>query len=160
MESLPPTQLADPWLLLFGVLVAFLSTVLIAPLPLLDALRSDVSRVLGSRQAARAGAMGRTRAVLVILQIALTGVLLVGAGLFLGSFLSAAGFEKGFEPRGVLVAELPALSNLGFADFRTIWPNFRFSARWQPLPPLPWSCHLLQARAGGGSDGTERQRVP
>jgi putative ABC transport system permease protein len=74
----------------------------LAPLALLR--RMDLSRTLGA--GARSGISateGRMRGVLLTAQIALTLVLLSGAGLFLKSFSALTHAPLGFDPRNALV---------------------------------------------------------
>src|SRR5205085_30871 len=47
----------------------------------------------------------RLRAVLVVAEVALAVILLVGAALFLGSFVSVLRIEPGFNPDRVLTAQ-------------------------------------------------------
>ncbi len=150
-ESLPLAHLADPRLLLFALLVSALTTALVAPLPLLDALRSDVSRTLAGHQASPVGAMSRIRSVLVVLQVALTGILLVGAGLFLRSFQAASGLDKGFQAQGVLVADLPSLWNLEMESQETVELLRRFSNDLAQLPAFSKVAIASSAPLEGGA---------
>jgi putative ABC transport system permease protein len=57
----------------------------------------------------------RARAVLVVAEVALAVVLLVGAALFIGSFINVMRIDPGFRTTNVLVAQLVQLSSPGTA---------------------------------------------
>ena len=83
--------------------LALAAGVLVGVLPALHATRTDPHESLkadGRGGAGRAGS--RARAALVVAEIALSVVLLLGAGLLMRSFLNIHAVEPGFEPRGVL----------------------------------------------------------
>jgi predicted permease len=89
----------------FGL--ALFAGVLVGALPALHATHTDPHESLkadGRGGSGRAGA--RARAVLVTAEIALSVVLLLGAGLLMRSFLNIQAVEAGFEPRGVLTMRL------------------------------------------------------
>ena len=93
--------------LLWSVALAAATGLLVGILPSLHAARTDPHESLkadGRAGAGRAGA--RVRQVLVVAEIALSVVLLLGAGLLLRSFLNVQRIEPGFEPRGVLTMRL------------------------------------------------------
>src|SRR5262245_43978725 len=111
--------------------------------PALQASKTDVNETLKAQSAAGRGRAGRggqgggRRALpaLMIAEIALTLVLLVGAGLMMRSFLRVLAVPKGFNPDGVLTLAL----NPGFAGYPIGSPQrntyFQESlARIQSLP--------------------------
>jgi putative ABC transport system permease protein len=85
--------------LLFTLAVSTLTTMAFVMVPLLLARRIDLMAALGAagRTGASAGE-GRARAALLTVQIALTVVLLSGAGLFLKSFVALTRVPLGFDP--------------------------------------------------------------
>jgi predicted permease len=58
---------------------------------------------------------GTTRGALVVVEVALSMLLLTGAGLMIGSFLRLARVSPGFDPEGVWVADI-SLPDAGYAD--------------------------------------------
>ncbi len=94
--------------LAFAVGVSALTALVFGTLPALGASRLDMQEAL--RQEGRSGTAsrgrGRARRVLVAVEIALACVLVVGAGLLGRSFARLAAVDGGFDPEGVLVAEL------------------------------------------------------
>jgi predicted permease len=99
-------EISPDWrIALFSLVVSMIVGLIFAFLPGMRAARSDLSDRL------RAGARGlsgadRARNVLVVSQVALSVVLLVGAGL-MGRSLQALGqVDPGFDPDGLVVADV------------------------------------------------------
>lgn len=91
--------------------------VLIALVPawrLSDLRVSETLKQSGSGAGAAPG-KGRLRGALVMLEVALAVILLAGAGLLLRSFGKLVAVPLGFQPRGVLMAEVN-LSAAGYKD--------------------------------------------
>ena len=94
----------DAPVLAFTMLASLLSCVLFGLAPALhasrvdlnDALKQGATRVMG-------GGAGRMRSALVVAEIALSVVLVAGAGLLIRSFLALQDVELGFHPEKVLV---------------------------------------------------------
>ncbi len=92
----------------FTLAVTVVAGLLFGLAPALIASRPDVASYLkegGRSETGRAGS-GRVRSGLVVGQVALSLVLLVGAGLLLRSFVELRRADLGFEPEGVLTANL------------------------------------------------------
>jgi putative ABC transport system permease protein len=75
--------------------------------PALQLSRPDLANALkdGARGSAGAGRQ-RLRSVLVVAEVALAVVLLVGAALFIGSFVALMRIDPGFDPRSVLTVQI------------------------------------------------------
>ena len=97
----------DGRVVLFTAAISVLTGVLFGLVPALQASRADLHGAMreGARGTGGRGS-GRIRSVLVVSQVALALVLLVGAGLFVRSFLALQGEDAGFDPQGVLTAQL------------------------------------------------------
>ena len=96
----------------FTFVVALLATLLAGLLPALQASKTDVNETLKAQSGA-AGKRGGRRAMpaLMIVELALSLVLLAGAGLMIKSFLPLLAVPKGFNPDGVLMLTLtPSLA--------------------------------------------------
>ena len=100
--------------LAFSALAALGSAVLFGLLPALHASRADAGETLkaGARGTGD-GASGGVRSALVVAEVALSLVLLVGAGLLMRSFVRLRGVELGFDPRAVAVVPLRAPGGAG-----------------------------------------------
>jgi putative ABC transport system permease protein len=97
-------------------LVAIVSTLLFSLAPALRVLRLNLNDSL--RDGAHASAGGRRqrlRGALVVGEVAVSVVLLVGAGLLLRSLHALQSLELGFEPRGALTARV-ALPQADYAE--------------------------------------------
>jgi len=88
--------------------VTFLSTILCGLAPALHVVRGDVQpHLTGSGKGIAVGfRQGKLRAVLVVAEVALSIVLLIGAGLLMRSFLILTRVDLGFNPKNVLYFEL------------------------------------------------------
>ena len=92
---------------LFLLAVAVASGVLFGLAPALQATRGDVKDFLGEGSKGTAGAaQTRLRAGLVVAEIALSLVLLVGAGLLMRGFFLLRGTPAGLDPRNVLTVRV------------------------------------------------------
>jgi putative ABC transport system permease protein len=80
--------------------------VLFGVMPAAQAARTDLHESLKEGARGLSGGGGRTRAILVAAQVALSLVLLVGAGLLLKSFARLQRVELGFDPDHVLTARV------------------------------------------------------
>ncbi|HYL98278.1 MAG TPA: ABC transporter permease, partial [Blastocatellia bacterium] len=94
--------------LLFTVGVSFLTGLIFGLAPALQVSRSDLTEALKSegRGSTSGGRRNRTRVILVVCEVALSLVLLIGAGLMMKSFLSLRSVKPGFSSANVLVANI------------------------------------------------------
>ncbi len=97
----------DGWVLAFTLAVSVGASLLFGLAPALHASRVDLneSLKLGGSRTTAGGAAGRMRGALVIGEIALSVVLLAGAGLLIKSFVALHKVALGFRPENVLVME-------------------------------------------------------
>jgi predicted permease len=102
----------DARVLAFTLLISLFAAVLFGLVPALRLIRLDVygSLKVAGRDSSGAGAVwGRgnnLRKLLVVGELALSVVLLVGAGLLIRSFARIQNVHPGFDPRNILTAEL------------------------------------------------------
>ena len=92
----------DRWALAFNLAAALATTVLFGLLPALSASKPEA---LNDRSRTRTGA-GRARSVLVAAEVALSLMLVVGAGLLVKSLARLESVHPGFNPDGVLTFNL------------------------------------------------------
>ncbi len=134
----------------FTFAVAVLSTLLFAAFPALQVSRPNVNESL---QEGDRGAVGpesqRLRALLVVTQVALSMLLLAGAGLLIKSFANLRGTNPGFDAARVLSGDF-ALPRAKYLDQPVKQTDFfqRLDAKIRALPgveasggamPLPFS---------------------
>ena len=119
-ENLPRiTAIAvDFRVLAAAAIVAIATGILFGIVPALQASKPNLTNALkdGARGTAGAGRQ-RLRSALVVVEVALAVVLLVGASLFIGSFIALMRIDLGFKPQQVLTASI--------------------SPRWEPGTPPP-----------------------
>ncbi|HXB70993.1 MAG TPA: ABC transporter permease [Candidatus Acidoferrales bacterium] len=113
----------DGWVLAFTLALSLAASLVFGVAPALQASRIDLNDALkqGAARGTVGGAAGRLRSVLVVAEIAISIVLLVGAGLLIRSFGALTRVEWGFNPDRVLVMQANlASSNLEQAKRVTV----------------------------------------
>ncbi|MGH9767022.1 MAG: FtsX-like permease family protein [Blastocatellia bacterium] len=96
------------YVLLFCVAVSALTGILFGLAPALQSSRPDlVTALKDDARGSGASAGGRTRALLVVIEVALSVVLLVSAGLTIRSFAALQQVDLGFRPERVMAVALP-----------------------------------------------------
>ena len=119
--------------LLFTVALSLVTGLLFGLAPALHASRPALASVLRDEAGSVAGRRGRLRHGLVVAQVALSMVLLVGAGLFLRSLRQAQAFDPGFRPDGVLLASFDLFA-AGYDEARGVAFQERLLERVGALP--------------------------
>jgi putative ABC transport system permease protein len=96
------------YVLAFSAAVSVLTGIIFGLIPALRASRSDLVSPLkeAGRTSGAASAGGRTRGALVIVEIALSVILLIGASLAVRGFLKLQQVDLGFQPQRVLMVTL------------------------------------------------------
>ncbi len=100
---------ADTRLLAFTVGVTFLTALVFGLVPALQTTRIDLAPSLKESSRAFSGAGGRLRKALVVSQVALSMLLVAGAGLFLNSFRHLLAVETGFDATNVILIRANAV---------------------------------------------------
>jgi putative ABC transport system permease protein len=149
----------DGTALSFTFSISVLTGVLFGLAPAWQFSRPDLNEALkeGTRGASAGTAAGRTRNLLVVAEVALSVVLLAGAGLMLQSFARMLRAERGFQPEHLLTAELD-FSVSGFSTWvrpTSTRPQVPLTALIERLRALPG----VQA-AGAGSRLLRRENQP
>jgi putative ABC transport system permease protein len=108
-SSIPRLQsiTIDGWVLAFTFTVALLTGILFGLAPALRASRVNLNETLkeGGRSLVASG-NHRLRSALVVTEVALSLVLLIGAGLLIRSFMRVQQVEPGFSPHNILSMRL------------------------------------------------------
>jgi predicted permease len=130
----------DERVLLFTLLLSIASGILFGLAPALRISRLDLNSTLkdGGRGSAGTSAVwGRgnnLRRLLVVSELALSVVLLIGAGLLIRSFARLQDVSPGFNPRGVLTFDL-TMTGQKYNDKKTILNTYR--QLWERLEHSP-----------------------
>ncbi|HEX6732132.1 MAG TPA: ABC transporter permease, partial [Pyrinomonadaceae bacterium] len=98
----------DTWVLGFTLLVSFAAGIIIGIVPALQFTRSSISETLkqGSGRTGGSPIKQHTRKALVISEVALSLVLLIGAGLMIRSFWKLQNVDPGFDTRNGLTMSI------------------------------------------------------
>lgn len=98
----------DGRVLLFALAVSFVTGLLFGVLPALQSTRVDPNEALkeGTGRATLTGGRARFQGALVVAEVALSLVILVGAGLLFHSFLRLTGVETGFRAERMVTVDL------------------------------------------------------
>jgi putative ABC transport system permease protein len=105
----------NPIVLLFALAIAVLTTLICGLTPAFHAVRGNLQlRMIGSGKGSGGGFRhGKLRAALVIAEVALSIVLLTGAGLMIRGFFTLTHVDLGFDPEHMFYALVaPATENL------------------------------------------------
>jgi len=137
VKSVPrlPDIAIDGRVLVCSLLLSFACGVLFGLAPALRSIRLD-----GTRGSTRVGGM---RKVLVASELALSVILLIGAGLLIRSFARLESVPPGFRPSGVLTFDL-TMAGRKYADPQVVLSSYR--RLWERLEQLPG------ATAAGGTN--------
>lgn len=115
MAFVPPVDMPfdlglrmDGTTLLFALVVSLITGLVFGLAPALQASGSQTMNALKEEGRSGGGgrSSGRLRSALVVAQVAVCLVLLVGASLFLRSFIAAQSMSPGFDPSGVVTASM------------------------------------------------------
>ena len=139
----------DGRVLAFAFGVSVLASLLFGLAPALQVLRIDLNHSLkqGTSRASGGGIAGRMRGALVVGEIALSLMLLAGAGLFIKSFLALQNVALGFRPEKILVME----TSVPASDLQSARRATRFYK--DLLPQLRALPGVVQAGATMGPPG-------
>ena len=147
----------DPVALGFALAIAIACSVLCGLAPALRLARREIQTGLreGGRGSTRGGFRDRLRASLIAAEVALSLLLLVGAGLLIRSALALQQVNPGFDPHGVLSARI-ALPQTSYGDPAHARDTFQRLA--DDVANAPGVTHSAVASyaamgPGGGSSG-------
>ena len=140
-------------MLAFTAVVSVLTGLVFGLFPALRAARVDLSTVM-KESAGRSGTgfkQNKTRAVLVITEIALALILLVGAALLIRTYIALRAVDPGFDPQRVLTMRM-SLTGERFAKTATIGQLMRDGReRLEALPEVEAAAASCSCRCRAAS---------
>jgi putative ABC transport system permease protein len=144
----------DPLAIGFAIAIALFSSALFGVAPALRASRTDVQAGLrdGGR-GATGGLRDRMRSSLIVAEVALSLLLLFGAGLLIRSAIALQRTSPGFDPRGVLSARV-TLPTTSYADPVRIVETLRQVEQSARAIPGVAAAAITSYAAMGGGGGT------
>jgi len=150
----------DPVVLVFTLGISVLTGLLFGTLPALGSRVDLVSSLKqGGGQTGDAGSRKRIQGGLIIAQVAVSVVLLVGAGLLLASFYRLQRVETGYRSDGVLSAQIYG----NFSRYPTIVEQRRLYLpvleRLQAQPGVNFAAITNAVPLGSGGPGTTRFNI-
>ncbi|UCC49391.1 MAG: FtsX-like permease family protein, partial [Gemmatimonadota bacterium] len=139
--------------LAFSAALSVLTGVLVGALPALIALRTQLTTVLNDSGRGLVGGRHRNRsqAVLLVSQIALTFVLLVGAGLLTKSFVHLTTVERGFVSENVITLRLELTAARYSSDDRVRAFYQELYERLESIPGVQAVAAATQMPFSGGT---------
>jgi putative ABC transport system permease protein len=147
----------------FTVVLSLVMSLAFGLAPALHTVRVDLASMmksLGKSSSGRSGA--RARATLVIAQVALSFVLLAGAGLLIRSLRELQSVQPGFDADGVFTAqvELPGSRVETRRDVERFWDGFLERVRAIPGVRSAAATSLVPMRGGGDTYFWVEDRPP
>ncbi|HZS46905.1 MAG TPA: ABC transporter permease, partial [Blastocatellia bacterium] len=98
----------DSWVLLFTFLISIVTGILFGLAPAIRSSRPDINKILN--EGGRGGTIGfsgkRLLSAFVIIEVALSLILLIGSGLMIKSFLQIQDVNRGFSTENILTASI------------------------------------------------------
>jgi putative ABC transport system permease protein len=149
----------DGRVLAFGLLISLVTGVLFGLFPALQASRPDLNETLkdGSRGSSGGAGGQRARGALVIVEVALSVALLIGAGLLLRSFWKLQDVKPGFEPERLLTMRIN-LPRSRYRDNQAAWTFYsRLLQEIRGLPGAQEAGITSLMPMGGGNTSTDAQ---
>jgi len=105
-----PVPAIDGGVLVFAVLISIATGLLVGVVPALKATSRDLRNAIGSSARVSEGIRStRLRTGLVVVQVAMSVILLIGCGLLIRSMVQLSTVDLGFEPDGLLAGTVGIL---------------------------------------------------
>ncbi|HVG29692.1 MAG TPA: ABC transporter permease [Pyrinomonadaceae bacterium] len=141
----------DARVVAFTLSISVLTGIVFGLAPALQAARVDLNDVLkeGGRGASAGASRSRLRAALVVAEVALSLVLLVGAGLLLKSFGKLTNVDPGFDPQGVTATTVALARQKYPTDERRLATFSEIVARAQNVPGVESAALIYPLPMGG-----------
>ncbi|HEX8161829.1 MAG TPA: ABC transporter permease [Pyrinomonadaceae bacterium] len=145
----------DARVVAFTLSISVLTGVVFGLAPALQSARVDLNDVLkeGGRGASAGASRSRLRAALVVAEVALSLVLLVGAGLLLKSFSKLTNVDPGFDPQNVTATGVTLAKQKYETDERRLAAFSEILARAEGVPGVESAALIYPLPLGGTTTG-------
>jgi predicted permease len=143
----------------FALALALVTGAAISIVPVLQTSSADVVPLLKGSTQLKRGGRGWMRGALVSAQIALSLLLLLGAGLFMRALDRAWRMDPGFDPAGVLTTSLD-LSSSGYGPEQTTQFFGQLQERARALPGVEAASVSMYVPFSQGAGGMIHATVP
>jgi putative ABC transport system permease protein len=143
--------------LLFTLAVSVLTGLLFSLVPTLKASRPDVNEVLksGTKAATSGRGLRLWRDSLVVSEVALSLILLVGAGLMIRSFAQLVNVPPGFDPKNVLTGRVSLTSDVYEKPEECVRYVNQTLERLRALPGVESAAFVAPMPFSGGNVGSD-----
>ena len=147
----------NPNVMLFTLGLSILTGVLFSLVPTLKASHPDVNEVLksSSKSATSGRSLRLWRNSLVISEVALSLILLVGAGLMIKSFAQLTRVPPGFDPKGVLTGRVIMTSDIYEKNDQRVLYVDETLAKLKALPGVESASFVAPMPFSGGNVGSD-----
>jgi putative ABC transport system permease protein len=147
----------DLRVLLFTLAVSVLTGLLFSLVPTLKASRPDVNEVLksGTKAATSGRGLRLWRDSLVVSEVALSLILLVGAGLMIRSFAQLVNVPPGFDPKNVLTGRVSLTSDVYEKPEECVRYVNQTLERLRALPGVESAAFVAPMPFSGGNVGSD-----
>ena len=145
-----------------AAVMALVTGVIFGIVPALQLSKPNLSNALkeSSRGSSAGRGRQRLRGALVAAEVALAVVLQVGASLFIGSFLAVMRVDPGFDPDGVIVAEISPRWEPGSRPPDASAAFTELAERLAQVPGVAQASVIAGGIPLGGTTSTSRLTVP
>jgi putative ABC transport system permease protein len=143
--------------LLFTLAVSVLTGLLFSVVPTLKASRPDVNEVLksGTKAATSGRGLRLWRDSLVVSEVALSLILLVGAGLMIRSFAQLVNVPPGFDPKNILTGRVSLTSDVYEKPEECVRYVNQTLERLRALPGVESAAFVAPMPFSGGNVGSD-----
>jgi putative ABC transport system permease protein len=139
--------------LIFTIAVSLLTAILIGLVPAIQSSRSDPYEALKEGGRSSVGGGTRTRSSLVVVEVALSMVLLIGAGLLMRTFVHIQAVSLGFRPDNLLTMRM-SLTGSKYSEESSLVSFYQRLLDHVASVPGVRSASLVSSLPLGGAGGT------
>jgi putative ABC transport system permease protein len=161
----------DGRILMLTAAMTLITGIVFGSLPAWRASRQEAGDILNARTASAGRATARLRSALVVIEVALSVLLLTGAALLVRSFLRLHELDPGFKPGGVLTVRLslptdryPAAARRAFLEQveqkLAAMPGIEAETIADGVPTSGGSLHFQELEAEAGVKETSESILP